>query len=262
MPPPPVAPRPDPDHPALRSTPTRPRRRRRWRRRSRQGGFAPFAARRRHRLRQDRGLFRGGGRGAAAGPAGADPACRRSRSPAGFLDRFAGRFGVAAGGVAFRGRRRARRERTWRGVAAGEARVVVGARSALFLPFRRPRPDRRRRGARPRLQAGGRRRLPRPRHGGGARPASPASPVVLASATPVDREPRQRPPGRYAPPARCRAATAGAALPAIAAIDMRAGSRPSAAAGSSPPLVAAIDGDARARGSRRCCSSTAAATRR
>src|SRR5690606_16608113 len=29
----------------------------------------------------------------------------------------------------------AERRRTWRQVAAGEARVVVGARSALFLPF-------------------------------------------------------------------------------------------------------------------------------
>ena len=37
-----------------------------------------------------------------------------------------------------------RRARTWRAVAEGEARVVVGARSALFLPFRRSRPDRRR----------------------------------------------------------------------------------------------------------------------
>ena len=49
--------------------------------------------------------------------------------------------------------------------------VVVGARSALFLPFPRPRPDRRRRGARRLVQAGGRRHLSRPRHGGGARPA-------------------------------------------------------------------------------------------
>ncbi|MBS7706008.1 primosomal protein N' [Chelatococcus asaccharovorans] len=52
-----------------------------------------------------------------------------------FLERFAGRFGVKPAewhsGVAAR-----RRERIHLGVAAGEVRVVVGARSALFLPFR------------------------------------------------------------------------------------------------------------------------------
>jgi primosomal protein N' (replication factor Y) (superfamily II helicase) len=51
-----------------------------------------------------------------------------------FLDRFTARFGVRPAewhsGLAAR-----RRERTWNAVAAGEASVVVGARSALFLPF-------------------------------------------------------------------------------------------------------------------------------
>jgi len=51
-----------------------------------------------------------------------------------FLDRFATRFGSRPAewhsDVAPR-----RRERVWRGVASGETRVVVGARSALFLPF-------------------------------------------------------------------------------------------------------------------------------
>lgn len=51
-----------------------------------------------------------------------------------FLDRFAARFGARPGewhsDVAPR-----RRERVWRGVATGELRVVVGARSSLFLPF-------------------------------------------------------------------------------------------------------------------------------
>ncbi|GJE62628.1 Primosomal protein N' [Methylobacterium trifolii] len=52
-----------------------------------------------------------------------------------FLDRFAERFGVrpAAWHSGIGGRRR---ERLRAAVAAGEARVVVGARSALFLPFR------------------------------------------------------------------------------------------------------------------------------
>jgi primosomal protein N' (replication factor Y) len=52
-----------------------------------------------------------------------------------FLDRFVARFGVRPAewhsGVPGR-----RRERLWGAVASGEAKVVVGARSALFLPFR------------------------------------------------------------------------------------------------------------------------------
>jgi primosomal protein N' (replication factor Y) len=52
-----------------------------------------------------------------------------------FLDRFAARFGSRPAewhsGVSAR-----RRSRLWAGVAAGEVRVVVGARSSLFLPFR------------------------------------------------------------------------------------------------------------------------------
>jgi primosomal protein N' (replication factor Y) len=52
-----------------------------------------------------------------------------------FLERFASRFGVKPAewhsGVSTR-----RRERLHLAVASGEARVVVGARSALFLPFK------------------------------------------------------------------------------------------------------------------------------
>ena len=52
-----------------------------------------------------------------------------------FLDRFAGRFGVRPAewhsGVGAR-----RRGRIWAGVASGEVRVVAGARSSLFLPFK------------------------------------------------------------------------------------------------------------------------------
>ena len=51
-----------------------------------------------------------------------------------FLDRFAARFGVRPAewhsGITPR-----QRERLWGAAASGEARVVVGARSALFLPF-------------------------------------------------------------------------------------------------------------------------------
>jgi primosomal protein N' (replication factor Y) len=51
-----------------------------------------------------------------------------------FLDRFAARFGVrpAEWHSELSPRKRAR---TWRAVAGGEAAVVVGARSALFLPY-------------------------------------------------------------------------------------------------------------------------------
>lgn len=51
-----------------------------------------------------------------------------------FLDRFAARFGSRpAEWHSEVGTRQ--RERVWRAVASGEARAVVGARSALFLPF-------------------------------------------------------------------------------------------------------------------------------
>ena len=53
-----------------------------------------------------------------------------------FLDRFAARFGVRPAlwhsGIGAR-----RRERLHAGIAAGEVKVVAGARSALFLPFAR-----------------------------------------------------------------------------------------------------------------------------
>ena len=53
-----------------------------------------------------------------------------------FLDRFVARFGSrpALWHSNVSGRQRAR---TWAAIAAGEAAVVVGARSALFLPYRR-----------------------------------------------------------------------------------------------------------------------------
>ncbi len=54
---------------------------------------------------------------------------------AAFLDRFEKRFGARPAewhsAVTDRDRRRC-----WRGIASGEAQVVVGARSAVFLPFR------------------------------------------------------------------------------------------------------------------------------
>ena len=51
-----------------------------------------------------------------------------------FLKRFAARFGTEP--VAWHsGLRQSQRRRAWRAIATGEARVVVGARSALFLPY-------------------------------------------------------------------------------------------------------------------------------
>jgi primosomal protein N' (replication factor Y) (superfamily II helicase) len=51
-----------------------------------------------------------------------------------FLKRFAARFGSDP--VPWHsGLRQSQRRRAWRAIASGEARVVVGARSALFLPY-------------------------------------------------------------------------------------------------------------------------------
>jgi primosomal protein N' (replication factor Y) (superfamily II helicase) len=51
-----------------------------------------------------------------------------------FLKRFEARFGCAP--VAWHsGLRSSQRRRNWRGIASGEAKVTVGARSALFLPY-------------------------------------------------------------------------------------------------------------------------------
>ena len=91
-------------------------------------------ARRRHRLGQDRSLFRGDRRDLARRPAGAgaaagDRADRRSSStaspPASARGRPSGTRRSAHASASGCGAR----------VASGEARAVVGARSALFLPF-------------------------------------------------------------------------------------------------------------------------------
>jgi primosomal protein N' (replication factor Y) len=51
-----------------------------------------------------------------------------------FLKRFEARFGCAPAAW-HSGLRSSERRRTWRGIASGEAKVTVGARSALFLPY-------------------------------------------------------------------------------------------------------------------------------
>ena len=52
-----------------------------------------------------------------------------------FLDRFTQRFGCAPA-LWHSGLSPAKRRRVWRGVAEGKVSVLVGARSALFLPYR------------------------------------------------------------------------------------------------------------------------------
>ena len=54
-----------------------------------------------------------------------------------FIERVEARFG-AAPAEWHSGMRARERERVWRGVASGDARIVVGARSALFLPWANP----------------------------------------------------------------------------------------------------------------------------
>jgi primosomal protein N' (replication factor Y) len=52
-----------------------------------------------------------------------------------FLKRFAARFGCEP--IAWHsGLRQSQRRRAWRAIATGDAKVVVGARSSLFLPYR------------------------------------------------------------------------------------------------------------------------------
>ena len=133
LPPDPVARAPDPDSRAAEFTPAQSDAAAALRQTIRDGGYSVTLLDGRHRLRQDGGLFRGGG--------GGDWRGRQTlilmpeiALTAQFLDRFTARFGVrpAEWHSELSPRKRAR---TWRAVSAGEASVVAGARSALFLPF-------------------------------------------------------------------------------------------------------------------------------
>ena len=100
--------------------------------------------------------------------AGAWCCCRRSRSARSGSERFRQRFGALPGAVAFRHSA----SRAPRHLAGGRRRPGAGRRRrplGAVPAVPRARADHRRRGARPLLQAGGRRLLPGPRHGGAAR---------------------------------------------------------------------------------------------
>ncbi len=132
----------------------------------------------------------------------------------------------------------AARRRTWRRAADGSARLVVGARSALFLPFQKLRliiVDEEHDGAY--KQGDG--VIYHARDLAVARGARAGFPVVLASATPSLETVVNVDEGRY-DAVGLAARHAGAAMPDIALVDMR-----SSPAGPgrwlSPPVVAAVE---------------------
>ncbi len=96
-------------------------------------GLLRHAAGRRHRLGQDRGLPGGGGRMPRRRAAGAGAAAG-DRAVVAVAGAVRPALRRRARGLALRPASRVRRI-TWRAVADGGAPVVVGARSALFLPF-------------------------------------------------------------------------------------------------------------------------------
>jgi primosomal protein N' (replication factor Y) len=154
-----------------------------------------------------------------------------------WLARFKTRFGVAPAEWHSELRQSRRRE-TWRAVIQGRARVVVGARSALFLPYRdlgliivdeeHDASFKQEEGV-----------IYNARDMAVVRGRIAEAPVVLASATPsletvsnveAERYRRLHLPQRHG----------GAAMPEIQAIDMRA-TPPDRGSWIAPPLVAALE---------------------
>ena len=124
--------------------------------------------------------------------------------------RFGDRVAILHSGLT-EAERRDERER----IASGEARIVVGARSAVFAPVRGPRPDRRRRGARRLVQAGLRpalRRAHARRQARGARGRGRRLRLGDAAARELGgaRAARARRPRRPARCRRCRSSTCAA----------------------------------------------------
>ena len=174
-----------------------------------------------------------------------------------FLDRFAARFG-ARPAEWHSGLTERQRERVWTAVAGGEAHVVVGARSALFLPFADLGlivVDEEHEGAYKQEEGV----IYNARDMAVVRARFEKAPIVLASATPAIETRFNAESGRYRW-LRLPSRFGPARLPDIALVDLSAKGRRAAAGcrrARSPP--------SRRRGpgaSRRCCSSTGAAMRR
>ena len=154
-----------------------------------------------------------------------------------FLKRFEARFGHLP--VAWHSElRQSQRRRAWRGIANGEARVVVGARSALFLPYRNlglivvdeahETSFKQEDGV-----------LYHARDVAVMRAKLEEVPVILASATPAIETRQQAAIGRYTE-LKLTARHGGAELPMIEAIDLLA-NPPSRGRWIAPTLVKAIE---------------------
>jgi primosomal protein N' (replication factor Y) len=153
-----------------------------------------------------------------------------------FMDRFAQRFGCQP--VEWHSAlSSAERARAWRAAATGEARVVVGARSALFLPFAdlglividEEHDTGFKQEDRVHYQA---------RDMGVVRANLGKIPIVLASATPSIESHVNARSGRYAHVA-LPARYSGAEMPEVVTVDMRA-TPPERGMWLSPPLTTAL----------------------
>ncbi len=153
-----------------------------------------------------------------------------------WLARFAARFGCAP--VAWHSDLRgSERRRAWRAVASGEAKVVVGARSAVFLPFA----DLRLIVVDEAHDSSFKQDDGVQYHGRDVavkRASLEEATVVLATATPAIETQVQVARGRYTE-LKLPSRFGGAQLPAIATIDLRA-DPPPRGHWLSPPLVAAL----------------------
>ena len=132
----------------------------------------------------------------------------------------------------------ARRRAVWEGVASGAARIVIGARSALFLPYRRLRllvVDEEHDGSYKQEEGF----IYQARDLAVARGKIEGCPVILASATPSLESLWNAQAGRYRW-IRLSDRHGAAELPAVTLIDMRA-TPPAPGHWLSPPLVEAVE---------------------